>query len=98
MSLFAVLLEDDPSRADVRSRLMPDHLAFLEAHPAIRSAGPLRDPMNDAPAGGLWLVEAVDAALVDALVRADPFFPAGLRRAVRILEWRQVFADGARRA
>ncbi len=98
MPLYAVLLEDDPARAEaVRPAIMPDHLAFLDAHAAaIRAAGPLK-PGDGAPAGGLWLVEAPDAEAVAALVRADPFWPAGLRRAVRIQEWVQVFADGVRR-
>lgn len=99
MPLHVVLFEDDPSRAeDIRRRHMAEHLAFLERHAAsIRAAGPLTDPVDGAPAGGLWLVEAADAATVEALVRADPFWPTGLRRSVRVLAWRQVFADGARR-
>jgi hypothetical protein len=28
---------------------------------------------------------------------ADPFWPTGLRKAVRVLAWMQVFADGKRR-
>ncbi len=98
MPLFVVQFEDDPTLAYVRPRLMPDHLSFLERNGvAIRAAGPLRDIAADTPAGGLWLVEATDASAVDALVRQDPFWPAGLRRSVRVLEWTRVFADGARR-
>jgi uncharacterized protein YciI len=97
MPLFAVLFEDDPPRADeIRRRHLPAHLDFLARHAdRIRAAGPLRD--GGGAAGGLWLVEAADAASVDALVRDDPFWPTGLRRSVRITEWVQVFADGARR-
>jgi uncharacterized protein YciI len=29
-------------------------------------------------------------------VKADPFWPTGLRHSVRILSWSQVFADGKR--
>jgi hypothetical protein len=31
---------------------------------------------------------------VRRLCERDPFWPTGLRKSVRILEWRQVFADG----
>lgn len=95
--LFAVLFEDDPAaRADLRAKHMPAHLAFLESHAAqVRAAGPLLEPDGGA-GGGLWLVEAPDAEAVDALVRADPFWPTGLRKSVRMLAWRQVFADGRR--
>lgn len=97
--LFAVLFEDNPERAGVRQREMPAHLAFLEAHAAaIRAAGPLTDASDGRTAGGLWLVEAESREAVVDLYKADPFWPAGLRQSVRVLAWRQVFADGRRRA
>jgi uncharacterized protein YciI len=96
--IYILLFEDDPARADMRQRHMPDHLAFLEGNAAsIRAAGPLRDSATGAGAGGLWLVEADSAATVTKLCREDPFWPTGLRRSVRVLEWTQVFADGRRR-
>jgi hypothetical protein len=98
MPLFAVLFEDDPARAEVRGELMPAHLAFLERNAArVQAAGPLKNAADGASAGGLWLVDASDKDAVDSLVREDPFWPTGLRRSVSVLEWKQVFADGARR-
>ncbi len=94
--LYAVLFTDDPSQADIRRQLMPAHLDFLERNKAaVHSAGPLLDAQGGA-AGGLWLVEANDAQAVQQLVQADPFWPTGLRKDVRVLAWRQVFADGRR--
>lgn len=93
--LYAVLFEDNADRADARAAKMSAHLSFLEAETdRIRAAGPLSEA--GAPAGGLWLVEADNPSAVQALVEADPFWPTGLRKSVRILEWRRVFADGAR--
>ena len=95
--LYAVLFEDDPRHADKRAAHMAGHLAFLAANAGrILAAGPLTDAGTDAPAGGLWLVEADDAGADQALIEADPFWPTGLRKTVRILHWRQVFADGRR--
>jgi uncharacterized protein len=92
---YIVLFEDNGS-GDIRRKHMGEHLAFLERNAAtITAAGPLQAPDGQA-AGGLWLVEAIDDAAVDALVRNDPFWPTGLRKSVRILAWAQVFADGAR--
>jgi uncharacterized protein len=51
---------------------------------------------SNGSAGGLWLVEADSAEIVEALVEEDPFWPTGLRQSVRILTWSQVFADGRR--
>jgi uncharacterized protein len=94
--LYVILFEDDESRAEMRPRHMADHLAFLEANTAIRGAGPLSDADTGAAAGGLWLVEAESLEAVQALYRADPFWPTDLRKSVRVLRWRQVFADGHR--
>lgn len=88
MTLFVVFLEDDPAHADARARYLADHLAFLARNGgAIREAGPLKDAVTGAPAGGIWLAEASDAAAVWALVKSDPFWPTGLRKSVRVLEW-----------
>ena len=60
----------------------------------IDAAGPLKDAATQDPAGGLWIVEAEDAGQVQALVEADPFWPTGLRKSIRILEWTRVYVDG----
>ena len=94
--LMVVVFEDNPTLGDVRRRHIGDHLAFLERNARlVRAAGPLETP-EGAPAGGLWIVDAKDAAEVDALVKQDPFWPTGLRKSVTILAWSQVFADGKR--
>ena len=41
-------------------------------------------------------MEADSLEAVQALYRADPFWPTGLRKSVQVLRWRQVFADGHR--
>lgn len=95
--LYAVLFTDDPAHGDARAKGMPEHLAFLERHRGrVRAAGPLRDAEDGVAAGGLWLVEAASRDDVVALYQADPFWSTGLRRSVRVLEWRQVFAEGRR--
>ena len=95
--IYAVLFEDDASRAEMRPIHMPAHLAFLEQNASsILSAGPLTDTADGGPAGGLWLVQAETPEDVRALIEADPFWPTGLRKSVRILKWSQVFADGTR--
>ena len=87
--MFAVLFEDDATRAEMRRKHMDQHRSFLARNAAaIHAAGPLVDARNSEPAGGLWL----DA--VRALYEQDPFWPTGLRKSVRVLEWRRVFADG----
>ena len=95
--LYVVLFEDNAGLgAEVRGTHMQAHLSFLEAHASrIKAAGPLKTQANE-PAGGLWVVDAADPKEVDAIVKADPFWPTGLRKSVRILAWTQVFAAGKR--
>jgi uncharacterized protein len=89
--IYCVLFEDDDRHSEMRAKHMQAHLAFLKTHAeAIDAAGPLTDSASGRPAGGLWVVEAPDAASVRALIEADPFWPTGLRKSVRILEWKQV--------
>jgi uncharacterized protein YciI len=92
---YAVLFEDNTNLgSDVRRRHMPAHLSFLEQNASrIKAAGPLVAPSGD-PAGGLWLVEADNLDVIDALVKEDPFWATGLRRSVRILSWSRVFVEG----
>jgi hypothetical protein len=95
--LFVVLFEDDPARATMRERHMTEHLAFLERNAgAVQAAGPLADACDGSPADGLWLVSAANLEQVRKLYEADPFWPTGLRKSVRVLEWKQVFANGRR--
>ena len=93
--IYAVLFEDNESHADMRAKHMADHLAFLERSlESIRAAGPLADANTGASAGGLWLVDADSPEAVKSLIETDPFWPSGLRKSVRVLQWTQVFADG----
>lgn len=93
---YVVLFEDNPGHDDTRAANMPAHLAFIEANAgAFRAAGPLFEA--GLGAGGMWLVEGDSRADVAALTEADPFFATGMRKTIRVLEWRRVYADGARR-
>jgi uncharacterized protein YciI len=91
--IFVILFEDNPEKAQERAKHMAAHLAFLERN-RVQAAGPLIDPASGAGAGGMWIVDAADAAAAKKLVEADPFWPTGLRHSVRISQWKQVFRDG----
>lgn len=90
---FLILFEDTPGMTHLRDQHMQDHLAFLTRNAAqIRSAGPLFEGSDGA--GGAWLVDAVSVEDAQKLVEADPFWPTGLRKSVRVLRWHHVFHDG----
>ncbi len=90
--MFVLLFEDNDARAAMRPKYMAEHLAFLNQNKNnIQAAGPLKDSTNGNPAGGIWIVEADNSAQVQCLIEQDPFWPTGLRKSVRVLEWTQVF-------
>ena len=92
---YAVLFEDNEEFSHMRPKFMADHLQFLSDNSSrIVIAGPMKDGLSAEPAGGLWLVDADSAEQVQALVESDPFWPTGLRKSIRILEWTQVYAHG----
>lgn len=93
---YIILFQDNPDApADLRTRHMAAHLDFLAAHrEQIKAAGPAFAAGK--ASGGIWHVTAQTEQEVEDLIRSDPFWPTGLRATHQILEWRRVFADGAR--
>lgn len=94
--LFVVLFEDNPDvKGDVRKELMPIHQDFQERSGAIKEAGPLRDA-EGRPGGGMWIVDTNSFEAVETLIKADPFWPTGLRKSYRILSWSKMLEGGKR--
>lgn len=93
--LYTIHFHDNASAdPDIRPRLMQQHLTFLsENKAAIHAAGPLKED-DGTVESGLWLVDVETADQAWELVKADPFWPTGLRDRVEIKQWAQVFADG----
>jgi uncharacterized protein YciI len=72
-----------------------EHLQFLaDNSDRIEIAGPMKDAVSAEPAGGLWLIDADSAEQAQALFESDLFWPTGLRKTIRVLEWTQVYAHG----
>ena len=85
---FEDIYADQPERLADRSTHMDDHLAFLSAlgnH--LVASGALRETEDGVPQGGIWIVNALNKAEVEAWVQEDPFWKMGLRKSVRISVW-----------
>ncbi len=93
--LYAIHFHDNAdAEPDIRPRFMQQHLTFLSENKAVvRAAGPLKEK-DAAVKSGLWLVDVETVDQAWGLVKADPFWPTGLRDRVEIKHWAQVFADG----
>jgi len=90
--LFAVIFRDRPGQGPLRQQWLDAHIRWVDAHSTtVRVAGSLRRDPDEVPIGGLWIVEAESKQAVDALLRTDPFWTAGLREGVEILHWSKAF-------
>ncbi|CAB4691458.1 MAG: hypothetical protein F2667_02305 [Actinobacteria bacterium] len=65
----------------------PGHRDWLSHQPALRLSGP--DDAN----GALLIWEASDAAEVEALLDEDPYTPAGVIAARRVVGWRPILGS-----
>lgn len=86
--LFVVLFTDKPGLGEVRTQHLQAHIEWLELHKeVIPVGGSLREALGQVPKGGLWIAEAASKDQLDALLKTDPFYQAGLRQSYEILHW-----------
>lgn len=86
--LFALICTDKPGSVELRMKMRPDHLAFLDSlGAAVKGAGPFTDDAGS-PTGSLILVEAENRSAIEALAAGDPYAKAGLFSSVEIRPWK----------
>jgi uncharacterized protein len=91
--LFALLCTDKPNALDLRMKVRPDHLAYLEGLGAtLKAAGPFTTD-EGSPIGSLVIVEAADRKAAEAIAANDPYAKAGLFAAVEIKAWKWVIKN-----
>jgi hypothetical protein len=86
--LFALLCTDKPNSVDLRLKVRPEHLAYLESlGSAMKAAGPFLTD-EGSPTGSLVIIEANGRKEAEAIAAADPYAKAGLFASVEIKAWR----------
>jgi uncharacterized protein YciI len=86
--LFALICTDKPASVELRQKVRPEHLAFLESlGTSLKGAGPFTDDAGS-PTGSLVLIEAPDRAAAAATAARDPYAVAGLFSSVEIRPWK----------
>ena len=86
--LFALICTDKLNSLDLRMKVRPDHLAWLESlGAAMKAAGPFTDDAGS-PVGSLVIIEAPDRKGAEAIAAADPYAKAGLFASVEIKPWK----------
>ncbi|HOP18917.1 MAG TPA: YciI family protein [Amphiplicatus sp.] len=90
MPAFVLLCRDRKDAADLRARLRPAHLDYLEAHfEEVWLAGPLLSD-EGSPIGSVVIIDAEDARGARNFANADPYAKGGLFDDVEIRPYRFV--------
>ena len=92
MKLFAINCRDGEGSAELRQKYFAEHLANVEAAiDSIAVAGPLKE--GEQTVGSLFIVKVENKAAARAIVEADPYFAAGVWRAIEVDEFLGVAGD-----
>jgi uncharacterized protein YciI len=93
--LFVITAFDRPGALELRLKVRPAHLEYLEGRiTQIRVGGPLLN-QNDQPMGSLLIIEAADRAAAEAFAAGDPYAKEGVFEKVEIRPWRAALGDWA---
>ena len=86
--LFALICDDKPNSLELRLKMRPDHVAFLNGlGTALKFAGPFTDDAGS-PVGSLVVIQSESRAAIQALSAQDPYAIAGLFQSVDIRPWK----------
>jgi uncharacterized protein len=86
--LFTLICTDKPNSLDLRMKVRPDHLAFLEKlGDNLKAAGPFVDGEGK-PTGSLVIIQADDLGAAQKIAAQDPYAIAGLFSSVDIKPWK----------
>ena len=86
--LFALLCTDKPGSLNLRMKVRPDHLAYLDGlGDALKAAGPFTTD-EGSPIGSLVIIEAAGRAGAERIAASDPYAKAGLFATVEIRPWK----------
>jgi uncharacterized protein YciI len=91
---YMVVADDKPGVAELRARIRPQHLAYLEANldKLIGAGGRLEDDGATA-IGSLYLLATDDRAEAEAFVANDPYMKEGVFAGFVATRWRKGILD-----
>jgi uncharacterized protein len=86
--LFALLCTDKPNSLDLRMKIRPDHIAYLNGlESQAKFAGPFLDDEGKM-CGTLVVIESENREGAEKIVANDPYVLGGLFAKVEIRAWR----------
>jgi uncharacterized protein len=86
--LFVVSAFDRPGAGELRARIRPAHLEYLNGtSEKIRAGGAFLDEGGQ-PVGSMLIIETADRTAAEAFVAGDPFQREGVFERVELRPWR----------
>ena len=92
---YMVVADDRPGTAELRARIRPDHIAYLETNLArLLGAGAKMSDDGVTATGSLYLIDTDDRNEAERFVAEDPFMRAGVFAGFVATRWRKAILDG----
>ena len=86
--LFALICNDKPNSLDLRLKVRPDHVAYLNGlGDTLKTAGPFTTD-EGSPDGSLVIIDVENRAAAEQIAKNDPYAKAGLFSSVEIRAWK----------
>lgn len=94
---FLVRTEHDPVKSDVRERMRPAHLKYLEENMAMLiAAGQTLSDDGKKPTGSFYILDVDTRAAADAFMGSEPYSQSGILRLVEVTRWKKAIFDRQR--
>lgn len=88
---FAVICYDRPGSSEVRGKMIPAHLRYLEQQaPKVHTGGPLKDPTTGAMVGSLYIIDVEGYAQAREFIAKEPLNKADLFESITVRAWMQM--------
>jgi uncharacterized protein YciI len=94
---FIVHTTLDPEQVDLRVRVRPEHLAYLDRHMRLLLAAGMTLSQDGAtPTGSFYMLDAEELSIVNAFMADEPYFRAGILTDIRVSRWKKAIFNFAR--
>lgn len=88
---FAITCFDRPGSSQLRGKLLPDHLRYLEGQGSkVHTGGPLKDPVDGSMVGSLYIVDVAGYDEARQFIEGEPLHKAGLFESMTVRGWTQM--------
>lgn len=92
---YMVIADDRPDSADLRARIRPSHIAYLESNlPKLLGAGAKMADDGVTAIGSLYLIDTDSREEAERFVAEDPFMREGVFAGFVATRWRKAILDG----